>query len=360
MPGNVATLTSLEGNLTIGGTITSFPNFALLASIGGNLVIDGITTATLTNLASIFPALTEVQGSLNIINNNHVTTISGLGLLDDVGGTLLIQGNAALTAVPPFVALASITGDINIQNNAALTAVPPFAALSGSTGLINIINNAALTSIPAFATLTSIAGTTISNNGMLTSISLLSKITRATSLGVSILNNDKLETIAGFDALETINQNLIIDGNVLLTAIPTFNALTSVGEDLSISGNVVLTTITGFEALSTITRNFLIRGNSQLASCCAFLPIAKDDLVPKNIEITGNKTGCDSKGEIRTACIRNITITQNSDFPSDVATLTRLDGNLTIGGAITSFPNFAALEVIEGNLDIDTASPPLP
>ena len=37
--------------------------------------------------------------------------------------------------------------------------------------------------------------------------------------------------------------------------------------------------------------------------------------------------------------------------PSNVAAITRIDGNLTIGGTITTFPNFAALEVVEENID---------
>ena len=35
-----------------------------------------------------------------------------------------------------------------------------------------------------------------------------------------------------------------------------------------------------------------------------------------------------------------------------MGTLTRIRGDLTIGGDITTFPNFAALEVVEGNLTI--------
>ena len=68
-PSNVDAITTIDGNLTIGGAITTFPDFAALKVIEGNLVIDNITTATLINLANIFPALTEVQGVLRIQNN---------------------------------------------------------------------------------------------------------------------------------------------------------------------------------------------------------------------------------------------------------------------------------------------------
>ena len=67
VPSDVTTITRIDGNLTIGGTISSFPNFVALEVVEGNLDINGITTASgntpLTNLANIFPALDSVRGS---------------------------------------------------------------------------------------------------------------------------------------------------------------------------------------------------------------------------------------------------------------------------------------------------------
>ena len=63
-PSNVDAITTIDGNLTIGGAITTFPDFAALKVVEGNLVIDNITTATLTDLNNIFPALDSVRGNL--------------------------------------------------------------------------------------------------------------------------------------------------------------------------------------------------------------------------------------------------------------------------------------------------------
>ena len=49
----------------------------------------------------------------------------------------------------------------------------------------------------------------------------------------------------------------------------------------------------------------------------------------------------------------NLAITQDADIPSNVTTITRITGSLIIRGTITTFPNFAALEVVELNLNID-------
>ena len=49
----------------------------------------------------------------------------------------------------------------------------------------------------------------------------------------------------------------------------------------------------------------------------------------------------------------DLDINAPGSVPSNVTTITRIDGTLTIGGMITEFPNFAALEVVEGNLFIN-------
>ena len=48
----------------------------------------------------------------------------------------------------------------------------------------------------------------------------------------------------------------------------------------------------------------------------------------------------------------NLSITADGAAPSNVTTITRITGDLTIGGTIATFPDFAALEVVEGNLVI--------
>ena len=49
----------------------------------------------------------------------------------------------------------------------------------------------------------------------------------------------------------------------------------------------------------------------------------------------------------------DLTITEDASLPGNETTLTRIKGNLAISGTITSFPDFAALKVVQGNLTID-------
>ena len=135
-----------------------------------------------------------------------------------------------------------------------------------------------------------------------------------------------------------------------MTALPPFVALTSVG-GLAIVNNVLLTSVSGFEALTSITGNFTVEDNTVLSSCCAFLSFVDASIPPGGMTtISGNATGCSNTTEITNICLTDLTIA--GDIPSNVSAILRIAGDLTIGGTITEFPDFAALEVVEGNLVI--------
>ena len=232
-PTGISSLKRIVGNLTIGGTITDFPNFAALDVVEGNLVISGITDASLTELNDIFPSLDSIRGDLIIQNNDRVEVFTGFGGLDSIGGNLEVEDNAVLRSVSDFERLRNIGGDVVVRDNAALTA------------------------------------------------------------------------LSSFDALENIVGTL------------------------------------------------MVMDNSELASCCGFLSVAEGTLVLGGTPIiAGNASGCNSVDEISNDCQASFAIQGDSAIPANVETLTRIRGDLTMGGAIGSFPNFAALEVVEGNLVI--------
>ena len=88
----LASFVRITGDLTIGGDITTFPDFAALEVVEGNLTISGLTDGSLVDLASIFSVLTEVQGNLIIQNNANVATITGFVALREVDGNVSIGG----------------------------------------------------------------------------------------------------------------------------------------------------------------------------------------------------------------------------------------------------------------------------
>ena len=442
----MATLPRLDGSLTIGGTITSFPNFAALEVIEGNLTIESIITGlgspVLTALNDIFPSLNWVQGNIRIHDNEFVETISGFAELDSVGGDLDIgvftglvgspeASNAALTSIPTFSALKKVGRSLTCTSNILLTSIPSFSALESTGRGINIAFNTELKTISGFGALTTVGrDILIGGNVTLRSIAGFGAL-KSIGRKLLITNNDVLVSVSGFDVLGTISENFEIgslrinpSGNPLLTTLPSFDALTniegnlnitvnsslttlptfstlatigdslllarnlaltsisgfgeltsigtafiiddhlaletvsgfgklnSIGNDFTITDNPSLTTISDFGALTTITGDLTIEDNALLASCCGLIRIADDTVTPGGTTtISGNAAGCNNKAEITDRLYNThfgyrwrITINDDTDVPSRRDQITRITGNLTIGGTITTFPDFAALE----------------
>ena len=87
------------------------------------------------------------------------------------------------------------------------------------------------------------------------------------------------------------------------------------------------------------------------------LRIAEGTIVPGGaINIVGNAGGCNTLPEIRSSSCAytsgDLLISADGHVPRNVTSITRITGDLNIDGTITTFPNFAALEVVEGELSI--------
>ena len=198
-----------------------------------------------------------------------------------------------MTAIPAFPKLTSIDADLYIGANTVLTAVSGFGKLESVGNDFIITNNFLLTTLPTFATLTRV------------------------DRDFLFLDNAKLATLSGFGVLETVGRDFIFRCNVLLATLPTFATLARIGN------------------------NFTVSGNTALSECCALLRFVGGTVEPSGTtDISGNGAGCISKADITNTCLTELTINSNADIPADVTRLTRIRGNLTIGGTITSFPNF--------------------
>ena len=138
VPSDVATITTIDGTLKIGGTITSFPNFAALKVVETHLQILRLSSTTLTTLTDIFPALREVKMNLSINLNPELTTVSGFDMLTTIAGKLTIFSNAKLTTISGFGAITSIgtfsDASIDISKN---------GMLSSCCGLIRFVDGTA-------------------------------------------------------------------------------------------------------------------------------------------------------------------------------------------------------------------------
>ena len=291
VPSDVTTITTVDGSLSISGGISEFPDFAALEEVRGNLTIEDLG---LTTLPRIFPALTLVGGNILIWDNARLTSITGFNALETVTGALRI-GNPN-----------GVNGTIPV-GNARLQFLPDFAALTEVEGTLHISRNA-VRNLPDFAALTAVGG-------------------------VTIINNSRLRSLSGFEALERIGGDFFIVNNDEMESLTGFGSLTRVG-------------------------GVVVRGNDVLSLCCGLFSFFDGTIVlgrqpDLRYDLNNNATGCNNVDKITNACFPAFTISDNSTIPSNVTEISRIRGDLTISGSITEFPNFAYLEVVEGNLTIN-------
>ena len=294
---NFTTLTRVTGSVIIrGSALTSAPPLTTIQTIEGNLEVKGLTA--LPNISDFLPALTNVGGDVIIQNNTVLTRIDGLMALRDIGGSLQIGG----------------VGDD--EGNPALEVLVG-AVVSG------------MPSVPAFQALRTLGGSLI------------------------IANNGMLDDYPLFDDLPSIGGSLRIQNNAAMSTFPSFNLLTTITTDFHIESMPLPTALPDFASLTSVGGNIVLRNNTALSACCSFLDILNNP--SGTVNITGNALGCSSRDEVSNSCYTggNLNIDNASKVPGNVRLLTRISGNLIIsGGSHRSFPDFAALTEVTGNITV--------
>jgi hypothetical protein len=220
---NFGSLTTVSGTLYIGGNASlASANFGSLTTAGGGLVafaIDGIRIES-NGLTSIsFPALTSINGQLNITGNASLAT-ANFGNLTSVN-YINIQSNG-LTSIS-FPALTNVSTGLNISDNVSL-AIANFGSLTtagvggpnyGSQIIYGItIQSNGLTSI-SFPALTTVSGQlNINSNASLAS----ANFGNLSSAGAITITSNGLTSIS-FPALTTLSFYLNISSNASLSNI---------------------------------------------------------------------------------------------------------------------------------------------
>ena len=225
-----------------------------------------------------------------------------------------------------------VSGDLTIATD---TDVP-----SNETTLATITGNLSIsgtiTEFPDFAALETVEG----------------------NLTISGLTDTNLTDLANiFPLLEEVDGDLLIQNNGFITTIRGFASLNGVGGNVSIGGatsgdgNAALTVVSGFGALTSIGSDFTVSNNAALSSCCGLLRIVDASVtVGGDSDVSSNTAGCNSATQIMNTCSGTFTIRNSEGYPINETTIVRITGDITITGNIPRFPNFASLEVVEGDI----------
>ncbi|MCP4129853.1 MAG: hypothetical protein GY754_02440 [bacterium] len=282
--------TKITGNLEIGD---------IQASINGTTPTETFFT-DLTGLE----CLTHIEGYLAIVNNNALTSLTGLNNLTAVDGGGLEVGedtffagihvayNALLTNIDEFNNITSLDGILSIVDNESLVNLDGFANLTTVGETLEINDNISLTNLAGLSNLTSIGKTLII---MRSSFTTLNSFNNLTSIGesIAIADNSMLTNIEGFNSLTSIGVTLYLKGNTGLAAIQGFSSLTHVGDNLTIIENNMLANIGGFNSLTHVGDTLTIR-NSLVTTIGGFNNLCS----VKNVAIRFNSELCSVEAEL--------------------------------------------------------------
>jgi hypothetical protein len=352
----------LQGDVSITGSdIVNLSGFSEVTSIAGDLNIGRYYNRTsvgnpmLTSLSGL-ENLTQVGGTLMIINNDTLSSLNGLDNLSSIGNDLLIgivytfpaKNMGALTSINALGSLASIGGELYISNT-SLTSLDGLDSVSSVGSNITIYSNNYLSNISSLAMLTSITGRLAIAYNAITSLTGLNNVSTIggnvyidhnhslknfeglenlsyVGNGVWIFDNDSLASFEGLNNLEHIDGYLDIWDNPSLLSLSGLENLDSIGSYLHISKNA-LTSLTALSGLQSIKGTLNIVYNDNLTSLSGIDNLFTDSISELKlfynshlqicgvqsichylagphgtVEIYSNAPGCNSQAEVEDAC----------------------------------------------------------
>ena len=149
-------VTSVGGDIDIKGNdlLTNLTGLENLTSVEGNIIIGTSDGNPLLNDLTGLNSLTSVGNTLEVRENNALTSLNGLEMLSFIGGNLHIgykslygggSGNAALASLASLNSLQTVNGNVNISFNNSLTNLSGLDSIdAGSINNLTIWSNESL------------------------------------------------------------------------------------------------------------------------------------------------------------------------------------------------------------------------
>ena len=248
--------------------LTSFSNITI-ERVVRDLVIDD--NDALTNFSGLenmlMSGLFIASGTIRIMNNDNLQTLSGLNTNLSSVALVLIENNPSLTNIDLLNNFTQYT--LTIKDNDMLSSL---SALSNySSGKLTIKDNDMIPSLSALSNYTS-GRLTIDGNALLTDLIGLHNFLDVDQLNIY---NTNLTSLNGLGNITIIGGSLRIENNQSLTTLSALGSVESIGNDgalvtdFQIINNDLLTSLQGFESLTNIEADIRFTGNSLLEDFCA-------------------------------------------------------------------------------------------
>ncbi len=309
-----------------------------------------------------YPGCTEVLGAV-IIQSSNINNLNGLSQLTLISGSVLrIFNSHNLTNLTGLNNLQSVAFSLDIQNNNSLTSLEGLDGLT-NVGTLRITNNDNLESFNGLNNLTTVSSQLqIISNNSISSFQGFDNLESAYTIYIE--NNASLINFSGLNNLTNIGYSIYIAICNSLESLHGLESLTSI-KSVSLNNNNQLSDINALENINPgILEQISLYHNPSLSFCainsfCQF--ITSPDLTGW---IHNNAVGCNNETEIYSMCnginclSDGITFTSQSDidnFLINYPDCTQIGGDLIIQNSadITNLDGLSNITFIDGSLIID-------
>lgn len=207
-------------------------------TIDGDIILRGSSISSLSGLNQLI----SINGSLQIINTS-IQTLEGLDNLKSSAG-LLIENNNSLEDLNHLKLLEFIYGTVEIKDNSLLRDATGLRNLSEVNGSLIFHTNPSLSDLPRFDLLV-----------------------RLESL--DIFRSESLKLLEGFDNLIHIEKDLRISTNLHLETFNALHNLRYVGRSFNLF-SLAIEQLDGFENLEFVDSNFIVQYLTSLKNLNGF------------------------------------------------------------------------------------------
>jgi len=260
-------LRSIGGGMNIEhmGSLKYVNAFSELQWIGEDLVMD-VLPEVHTIIA--FGNLTKINGDLYMNYLNKLSILDGFMKLDSIGGDLELSQFAHLNDHNFFPQLKYTGGQLYLYG-IEMHSITGFASLTSTGSHLRIEGSPQLKYLDAFENLTKIDGQLQLNQSLDTT--KFEGFPQLRNVGGDIrISNCLMDTLLGFNSLDTIEGALIFQGNDSLIQVNAFSQVNYLKGDLTIIGHERLRHFKGLTLLDKIHTNFEIQENLFLDSIDSF------------------------------------------------------------------------------------------
>lgn len=266
---NLQSVTSLQ-------TLQVIDN-AHLTTISGLENVQTIEASAVIAANEILPDMTWLSGLQTVTDlfvvasNNGIQTLNGLEQLTSIGGSFELSNNPILLEVDALRNLNNVTGNLNFLDNTSLQSccgLYPLLA-EGTVGSYNISGNALCNSI--FDILFECQPDDCNAKVTLTSQAEVDAYIGCTDIAeILTIDGDDIVDLSPLSSLQSIGSELKIINNQSLTSLAGLNNIQSIGLRIVLENNPILTDISALNNLERLQGRLTIRNNNSLTSLEGF------------------------------------------------------------------------------------------